>query len=395
MPDRSAKQRHVGLAIAYSVWQYYQATGDADFMLGAGSDLMLEIARFFADLARLNPQNGRYEITGVMGPDEFHDGYPGRDSPGVDNNAYTNVMTVWLLRRALDVIELLRCRHCGELPQRIGIDASELARWAEITTRMYVPFLPEGVIAQFDRYGDLIPFDFAGYAARYPNLGRLDLILAAEGDTTNRYQLGKQADVLMLLYLLSAEELRDLLAGLGYDWPADALRSTVDFYFARMSHGSTLSRIVHAWVHARTDRTASWTCLVDALTADLHDAQGGTTREGIHLGAMAGTIDLAERCYLGLETRDDTLWLNPRLPDQVTRLHTTLSYRGHRLRITATHTDTTIAASPCDAQPATVRIGDDILQISGGQVATLATGRERQPADAATEDPSAHPNNTT
>jgi trehalose/maltose hydrolase-like predicted phosphorylase len=161
------------------------------------------------------------------------------------------------------------------------------------------------------------------------------------------------------------------LAGLGYTWPADALRSTVDFYVARMSHGSTLSRIVHAWVHARTDRSASWTYLVDALTADLHDTQGGTTREGIHLGAMAGTIDLAERCYLGLETRDDALWLNPRLPDQVTRLHTTLAYRGHRLRITATHNDTTIAASPCDAQPATVRIGDHLIQISGGQVATL------------------------
>lgn len=106
---------------------------------------------------------------------------------------------------------------------------------------------------------------------------------------------------------LSAEELRDLLAGLGYAWPDEALRRIIDFYFARMSHGSTLSRVVHAWVHARTDRAASWGCFTEALAADLHDTQGGTTREGIHLGAMAGTIDLAERCYLGLETREDAL----------------------------------------------------------------------------------------
>ena len=117
-------------------------------MLGAGADLILEIARFFADLTRLNPDTGRYEITGVMGPDEFHDGYPGHQTPGVDNNAYTNVMTVWLLKRALDAVELLRCRHCSGLPKRIGIDAGELARWADSTARMYVPFLPDGVIVQ-------------------------------------------------------------------------------------------------------------------------------------------------------------------------------------------------------------------------------------------------------
>jgi len=379
MPDRSANQRHVGLAIAYSVWQYYQATGDLDFMLGPGAELLLEIARFFADLAHDNPATGRYEITGVMGPDEFHDGYPGTGTAGVANNAYTNVMTVWLLRRALDVVDLLRCHHCGQLPQRLGIGADEPARWADITARMHVPFHDDGIISQFDGYDALAPFDLPCYTARYGNIGRLDLILAAEGDTPNRYQLGKQADVLMLLYLLSAEELRDLLNGLGYSWPHDALRRTVDYYFARMSHGSTLSRVVHSWVHARTDRAQSWSCLTDALSADLRDTQGGTTREGIHLGAMAGTIDLAERCYLGLETRDDALWLNPRLPDEITRLHTTLADRGHRLQVTATHTELTITASPCEAAPVTVHTAGRLLQVAGGQSLTVPV----RPADPA------------
>jgi HAD superfamily hydrolase (TIGR01509 family) len=380
MPDRSANQRHVGLAVAYSAWQYYQASGDLDFMLGPGAELVLEIARFFADLAHPNPATGRYEITGVMGPDEFHDGYPDTETAGVANNAYTNVMTVWLLRRALEVVDLLRCRNCGELPDRLGIDAGELARWAEITTRMHVPFHDDGIISQFDGYDALAPFDVTGHAARYANIGRLDLILAADGDSPNRYQVGKQADVLMLLYLLSAEELRELLAGLGYPWPEGALRRTVDYYFARMSHGSTLSRVVHAWVHARTDRARSWECLTEALSADLHDTQGGTTREGVHLGAMAGTIDLAERCYLGLETRDDALWLNPRLPDETVRVRTTLSYRGHRLQIIATHADLTVAASPCDAAPVTVYAAGRQLTVSGGHDATVPLRPAAQPA---------------
>lgn len=372
MPDHSAHQRHVGLAIGYSVWQYYQATGDLDFMRTYGAELMLEIARFFADLARENPVTGRYEITGVMGPDEFHDGYPDSDVPGLANNAYTNVMTVWLLRRAMEVVDLLACHHCADLTDALGIGEEELARWAEIVTRMYVPWQGEQIISQFDGYADLEEFDRAGYVERYGNIGRLDLILAANGDSPNRYRIGKQADVLMLLYLLSAEELRDLLADLGYPWPAPALRRTVDFYFARASHGSTLSRVVHAWVHARTDRATSWRCFTEALYADLRDVQGGTTREGIHLGAMAGTLDLAERCYLGLETRQDALWLNPRLPREMINLHTELTYRGHQLHLTATQHDLTLVASPCNVAPVAVHVaGQPPMTISSGQTVTV------------------------
>lgn len=371
MPDRSARQRHVGLGIAYSVWQYYQATGDVDFMVGYGAELMLEIARFFADLTRDDPATGRYEITGVMGPDEFHDGYPGSEAPGVSNNAYTNIMTVWLLRRARELADLLRGQHCVEPLDRLGITEQELSRFSDIVKRMYVPFHGEQIISQFDGYDRLVEFDFDGYTARYDNIGRLDLILAEEGDTPNRYQVGKQADVLMLLYLLSAEELRALLADLGYDWPEHALRRAVDYYFARVSHGSTLSRVVHAWVHARTDRAHSWSCFTEALSADVADAQGGTTREGIHLGAMAGTLDLAERCFLGLETRDDALWLNPRLPQETTRLHTMLTYRGHWLHISITQAVLTITASPCEAAPVAVRAAGRLLHLAGGQKATV------------------------
>jgi len=281
------------------------------------------------------------------------------------------VLTVWLLRRALELVDLLACHHCAGLTDALGIDEVELARWAEITTRMYVPWHGDQIISQFDGYADLDEFDLPGYVARYGNIGRLDLILAAEGNSTNRYQIGKQADVLMLLYLLSAEELRDLLAGLGYPWPPQALPRTVDYYFNRVSHGSTVSRVVHAWVHARTDRATSWMCFNDALAADLSDTQGGTTREGIHLGAMAGTLDLAERCYLGLETRQDALWLNPRLPQEMARLHTLLTYRGHQLHLTATQHDLTLIASPCNVEPVTVRIaGQPPMTLKSGQTVT-------------------------
>ncbi len=107
LPDASHLQRHINAAIAYNVWQYYQATGDIDFMVNYGAEMIFEIARFWASIARYNPELDRYEIDGVMGPDEYHDGYVGAPSPGLDNNAYTNLMAVWVLCRALELVEVL------------------------------------------------------------------------------------------------------------------------------------------------------------------------------------------------------------------------------------------------------------------------------------------------
>jgi trehalose/maltose hydrolase-like predicted phosphorylase len=305
LPDRSHLQRHVGLAIAYNVWHHCLATGERpDFC----AELLLDIARFFASLARKAPESGRYEISGVMGPDEYH------DEPQA-NNAYTNIMTVWLLSRA------------RELP---GVTGAESRHWDDICHRMRVDF-HDGVISQFTGYGDLRELDWD----RYRGVRRLDRALEADGEDVNRYKASKQADVLMLLYLLTDEELVGILEQLGYRAPPDLIPRTVGYYLARTSHGSTLSAVVHAWVLARTNRSRSWAFLVEALTADFEDVQGGTTAEGIHLGAMAGTLDLLQRCYLGLRPSPGELLANPIIPRRLGTLSMPLTFRGRRLLLEA------------------------------------------------------------
>lgn len=336
LEDHSHRQRHVNIAIAYNLWRYWRTTGDRDFMDRYGAEMILEIARFWASLAKWNEDAQRYEITGVMGPDEYHERYPDSEAGGLRNNAYTNVMVAWLLERALDVLALLGEGRRAELSHEVGLGPEDLRRWRDMTRKMTVPFHGEGVISQFEGYDELEEFDWRGYREKYGNIERLDRILEAEGDSTNRYKASKQADVLMLFYLLRTEELRALFRQLGYSLDDDAIRRTVDYYTERTSHGSTLSRVVHAAVTARSDPRTSWRYFREALQSDVADIQGGTTPEGVHLGAMGGLDDLVLSRYAGIDTMGETLSLDPCLPEELPGLRLGFQYRGRRLALDLT-----------------------------------------------------------
>ena len=370
LPDNSRLQRHVGLAIAYNVWHYYQASGDLEFLCDHGAEMLLEIARYWASAATYDAETGRYDIRGVMGPDEYHDAYPDADRPGLDNNAYTNVMAVWTLWRALDVLDLLPRVRRDSLCRRLALTGDELARFDDVSRRLRVVFHRDGVISQFQGYEDLAEFDWDGYQEKYGDIRRLDRILEAEGDTPNRYKASKQADVLMLFYLLTADELRELFARLGYRLDRETIPRTVRYYLARTTHGSTLSAVVHAWVLARSDRLESWRFFLEALDSDLHDVQGGTTSEGVHLGAMAGTLDLAQRCYTGLELRGGVLRLAPALPPGLPGLEMTLEYQGHaNLCLRASDKGVDVSLPPSARPPIRVALGDGpVITLAGGEL---------------------------
>lgn len=192
-----------------------------------------------------------------------------------------------------------------------------------------------------------------------------------KGDSTNRYKLAKQADVLMLIYLLGPDELIALLDRLGYEVAPDALARTVEYYLARTAHGSTLSRVVHASVLARLDRSRAWSVFREALDADLDDTQGGTTREGVHLGAMAGTVDLVLRAFAGLQIGHDALTFDPRLPEGLRRVGFQLQYRGQRIDVSLDHERLRLTAQACNARPVRIRFAGALVSLAGGQTREL------------------------
>ncbi len=352
-PDYSHLQRHVNSAIVYNIWWYYEATGDRAFLEAYGAEIILEIARFWSSLAKWNPATGRYDITGVMGPDEYHEKYPDVETGGLRNNAYTNVTAVWCLLRAREALGAVSVERRQELFQMLGIDEAELKRWDDISRRMTIAF-HEGVISQFEGYEALEELDWAEYTRRYGHIERLDRILRAEGTSPDRFKISKQADVVMLLYLFSPEELTGILQRLGYAFDDEAIRRSVQYYQSRTSHGSTLSKVVFTSAVHREDCETGCGLFLSALRSDLYDVQGGTTPEGVHLGAMAGAVDIVTRHYAGVELRRDGVYLSPEMPLRMRRLRFRIQHHGRWFEIELTRERLRISVD--DAEPAEARV---------------------------------------
>ena len=139
----------------------------------------------------------------------------------------------------------------------------------------------------------------------------------------------------MLFYLFSAEELGELFARLGYPYGSD--------------------------------RPQSMKFFLQALQSDVADIQQGTTAEGVHLGAMAGTVDLVERVWTGIEVKGGMLRLNPELPRQVERLDMRIRYRGHSIDLRLTHDSLTLRGRDGDAAPICLCVGDEVHDFASGQ----------------------------
>ena len=330
-PDYSHLQRHVSLAIAYNLWNYYWITKDEEFLSQFGAELFLSISLFWSDIAEKNSDTGRFSISNVMGPDEFHETLPGSDNPGLRDNAYTNLMVAWVLNRAFDILEQLPEQDKTRIFDTLKINADELNKWKDIKQNLTIHLSEDGIIEQFQGYFNLQELDWEGYKKTYQNIHRMDRILKSEGLSPNDYKVAKQADALMLFYNLSETTVSSLLSQLGYNPPDNLLSKNLHYYLQRTSHGSTLSRLVHAYLADQAgNHELSWKLYQESLRSDFLDIQGGTTGEGIHLGVMTGTILFAIRTYAGLDWTGKQLKLNPNLSPGWKQMEFNLSFQGSR-----------------------------------------------------------------
>ncbi|MGE9788611.1 glycoside hydrolase family 65 protein [Enterococcus faecalis] len=343
--DHSILQRHVSLAIAYNAWLYWHSTQDHEFMKQYGGEMLLEIAQFWNSAATLDDATGRFFIDKVMGPDEFHEGYPDQAESGLKNNAYTNLMVVWLFEELTNILALFSEEEQAQLFAKTQTSSADLARMQQIQNSLEIEVNSDGIIAQYEGYFGLKEIDWAAMKEKYGNIYRMDRILKAEGESPDDYKVAKQADTLMLFYNLDKTRVDQILEDLGYQLPADYLEKNLLYYLKRTSHGSTLSRIVHAQLAEMAQfHELSWQLYQEALYSDYRDIQGGTTAEGIHTGVMAATIHVTLATYAGVDTRQNELSICPNLPEHWQALAFQFIHQGVTYQFSLTQTSVTITA---------------------------------------------------
>lgn len=358
--DYSSLQRHISIAIAYNVWEYYHISGDQDFMDSYGAEMFFEICRFWASKCELDTETGRYSIDKVMGPDEFHEKLPGSETGGLKDNSYTNLMVVWCMNRAFNILDQLSIEERQRVVSKIDLRKEELVKWKDVSLKMNVLINDNAVMEQYEGYFGLSELDMEAYKNKYGNIHRMDRILKAEGKSPDEYKVAKQADTLMLYYNLDHEEVERMLFELGYPAPEDMLKRNFDYYLQRTSHGSTLSRVVHAYLAKLTGDTQYCRDLyLDALASDYNDIQGGTTGEGIHVGVMGGTVLSALTVFAGLNWRGEGLRLDPELPAGWREMKFSFQFRKAMYKVTVNKDEVKITYFSGHNSEASVFVGGE------------------------------------
>ncbi|AKP66240.1 glycoside hydrolase family 65 protein [Companilactobacillus ginsenosidimutans] len=350
-PDNSRKQRHVSLAIAYNIWNYYNMTQDDDFINKYGLEMMLNIAKLWISMAEYDSKTKKYTIENVMGPDEFHEGYPDAKESGLKNNAYTNIMTSWLFSKITYLLNKEPQANIDENLKRADFTQDDIDSMDGIGHDLKLEFNKDGILGQFEGYFKLKDIDFDYYRRQYGDISRMDRILKAEGDSPDQYQLAKQADALMGLYNLRESTFMGILKDMGYpvENPEKFIKDNVNFYLQRTTHGSTLSRIVYSMLALKVnDKELSWKLFYQALTSDYYDIQGGTTAEGIHLGVMGATLNVITSYFAGVDFRGDELEVDPNFPDTWNTLQFNFLFRNIHYYFTVS-TDTIIVKADQDS----------------------------------------------
>jgi trehalose/maltose hydrolase-like predicted phosphorylase len=317
-----------------------------------GTEMVLDICRFFSSMCALDPETGKYSIGGVMGPNEFHEGM---EKKGVKDNAYTNIMLAWILEKVEHLVAELKVSNPAELEkayQNMGVTAKEMENaykhWQNIRQNFSLSLNTEGVIANHSEWFNLKgPDEIKGlkvsldgkeqdlYSIVYKP-GRADRRIRAVGLDPDDYQIQKQADTLMAYYNLGPDEIKRVIRMMGYALPEDHLLKNLNHHLPRTSHGSTLSYITHAMVLADAGRTAdSWDFFRQALVSDLSDIQGGTTAEGIHLGVMGGCLKGVVTNLAGFNWHGGKISIKPELPEEWESLKFSVLIRGNRYHFEA------------------------------------------------------------
>jgi len=330
--DLGYLQRHINLSISYNIIHYYQFTNDRGFFLDIGIKTVIEICRFWVDSLTFDRDKNRYDLKGVIGPDEFHTKYKTSYSPGINNNAYTNFMIVWLFNSILDIITKLDNNEKKKVMSDNSLTDQELKKWKDISMFMKIEISDDEIIEQFTGFFELTEIDWIEYRKKFPKLQNIDKILTAEGKSVNDFQIMKQADTLLPFYFLTPQEIREIMLNTGYLLEKDYLQHNFDFYFKRTVHTSLLSKPVHALIAKHIENPKLCYDLFSEALCEISNLEyKETTDSGINMGVAGALINVVYTAFAGIEFHLDHIKIKPMLPADWNSITFKIRYKGHLL----------------------------------------------------------------
>jgi trehalose/maltose hydrolase-like predicted phosphorylase len=305
---------HISASVAYATWQYWRVTGDDEFMRNYGAEIVLSTAAFWVSRVEFNAERGDYEINDVIGPDEWHE--------HVNNNTYTNYMAKWNIQAALESLRWLRSTDSAkaeQLAHQLELNEQQLEHWRSVSNRMRIlQDQQTGLFEQFEGFFKLELLDQSQYTGRktsYQGLLGMEVV--------QRYQIVKQADVLMLLTVLDQQ------------FDLQTKRVNWDYYFPITDHdyGSSLTPALHTILACELGLTdIAYKMFMKGALIDLDNLRGNTA-EGIHDACSGAVWQAAVLGFAGLRLDDDGYTTKPTWPDDWTRLAFTFHHKGKPIRV--------------------------------------------------------------
>ena len=308
------QQYHVNLAVMYAVFNYYRATGDVEFMINYGADMLIENMRFWDSFLVWNGGMDRYETRDVMGPDEYH--------TNTKNNYYTNYLLKQMAKKTVEFMEACRGTYKNayyKITRRLALGEDEITRWENICEKIYLPQPVNNVLEQFEGF-----FKLKDYVVKARNEFGIPRVLELEYlkdpghpkytpefiafheelvRMAREHTFSKQADTVLLFNLFP------------FDFSEEVMKNTLHFYQERTLHYSSLSPAIYAQCAARIGEKA----VADeyfglSLNMDLEDVKH-ESEHALHTPTSGEVYTIILHGYVGLFPREDMLVLDPKLPD--------------------------------------------------------------------------------
>ncbi|MFP4660849.1 MAG: glycoside hydrolase family 65 protein [Halanaerobiales bacterium] len=309
----STVQFHINADIAYAIKQYVNATNDEDFMYNYGVEILIETARMWASRGCYVPLvDNKYCYNEVCGPDEY--------KPGVSNNCYTNYMAKFNLEYASEMtkkMKKIRPDKYQDLADRLEFNEEEMDKWDQLAEDMFLPYDEKvGIHPQDDSFllKDEIDID---------SLDDSEFPLVANWHplTIWRYQVIKQADVILLMFLL------------GDKFTIDEKKANYDYYEPKTTHDSSLSPSIYSIIAAEIGYYQdAYDYFIQTARLDLDDFNENTWK-GLHLAALASSWLSLVHGFAGMRDYKQVLSFSPYLPDKWDSYQLKLKYKGCQFKI--------------------------------------------------------------